>query len=193
MTKPAFQRFFDVEKNVLEYIQMCEGMDGSFLIEILKKYLKPNSTILELGTGPGTDLDILKKNYKATGSDYSQIFLNIYKEKNKEADLILLDAVTLETKRKFDGIYSNKVLHHLSRKDLRKSLKKQKELLKENGILFHTFWHGEKEEEFQALRFIQYKMDELKELTTEDYELIKIKTYEEMNINDSIFVILRKL
>ncbi len=185
------KRFFEDEKTVIEYIEACEGLDGRFLIEILKKHLKPNSTVLEIGIGAGKDLDILKESFKVTGSDYSKVFLNIYKQKNPNADLLLLDAVTLATDRKFDCIYSNKVLHHLSRKNLIKSLNRQKTLLNKDGILFHTFWLGEKAEKFQDLHFIQYKIDELKELTQKDYKLLEIQTFEEMLINDSVYLILQ--
>lgn len=41
---------------------MAEGYDGEELIKILKEYLPEKSTLLELGMGPGKDLDILKKN-----------------------------------------------------------------------------------------------------------------------------------
>ena len=183
--------FFDVEKNVREYIEMREGMDGKLLITTLKKHLKLNSTVLELGMGSGNDLDILNKSFIATGSDYSQMFLDIYKEKKPSADLLRLDAVTLKISRTFDCIYSNKVLHHLTKKDLALSFKKQKNLLNPNGILFHTFWLGNKEEKFQDLRFIQYEIDHLKEMTKSDYDLIEIKPYAEMNANDSFYIILR--
>ena len=193
MTKPAAKRFFDDEKNVREYIEMCEGMDGRDLIEILKKYLKLNSTVLELGMGPGTDLEILNETFQAMGSDYSQVFLDIYKEKHPNADLLLLNAVILETDRKFDCIFSNKVLHHLSPDELKKSFKRQKDILNENGIIFHTFWHGEKEKEFQDLRFVHYKMNELIRMTENNYELIEIDLYKEMNKDDSIYLILRAI
>ena len=52
---------------------MAEGFDGRELIEILKKYLSKGSTVLELGMGPGKDLDILNKNYSST---YSFILFN---------------------------------------------------------------------------------------------------------------------
>jgi cyclopropane fatty-acyl-phospholipid synthase-like methyltransferase len=191
MLKPADQRFFDIEQNVRDYIEAREGMDGKFLIEILKKHLKPKSKVLELGMGDGKDLDILNEIFNATGSDNSKIFLDIYKQKTPTADLLLLDAVTLKTKRKFDCIYSNKVLHHLTLEDLKKSLKKQKVLLKNNGILFHTFWHGGKKEQFQDLNFIHYKIDELKEITAKDFNLIEIDTYKEMVANDSFYIILQ--
>ena len=110
--------FFDTKKGVEQYIKMAEGYDGAELIKILQKYLPANSTVLELGMGPGKDMDILKKSYAVTGSDNSQVFLDKYKEKYREADLLLLDAITLQTDRKFDCIYSNKVLHHLTQEDL---------------------------------------------------------------------------
>ncbi|MGI8668695.1 MAG: class I SAM-dependent methyltransferase, partial [Aridibacter sp.] len=157
MSKPKSEKLFDDEKTVKEYIESRAEMDGGFLIEILRKYLEPNSTVLELGIGAGKDFEILSETFTATGSDNSQLFLDIYKQKNPDADLILLDAATLETDGKFDCIYSNKVLHHLSRNNLERSIKLQKKLLNNKGILFHTFWHGEKAEEFQDLKFIQYK------------------------------------
>ena len=48
------------------------------------------------------------------------MFVDKYKKENPEADLLKLDAVTLTTNKMFDCIYSNKVLHHLTREDLKK-------------------------------------------------------------------------
>jgi len=62
---------------------------------------------LELGIGLGKDFNILKKSYAVTGSDNSQVFLDKYKQKHPDADLLFLDAVTIQTDRKFDCIYSN--------------------------------------------------------------------------------------
>ncbi len=54
-------KYFKNKKNVDEYIKMADGYDGRDIIEKLKKYLPVGSTILELGMGPGKDLDILKQ------------------------------------------------------------------------------------------------------------------------------------
>jgi len=70
--------YFDSEKTVEEYIEMVEGYDGAELINALKGYLPKGSTLLELGMGPGKDLDILKESYLVTGSDSSQIFVDRY-------------------------------------------------------------------------------------------------------------------
>lgn len=192
MNNPANKKFYDDEKNAREYIESREDFDGGFLIEFLKKYLKPNSTVLELGMGAGKDFDILSKTFQATGSDYSQIFLDIYREKKPNADLLLLDAVTLETDRKFDCIFSNKVLHHLSPDDLKKSFKRQKEILNKNGIIFHTFWYGEKREKFQDLNFIQYKLSKLWEMTNGDFRFIEAGGYTELIKADSIYLVLQE-
>ena len=135
--------YFDEKKSVDEYIKMAEGYDGKELIEILKKYFPKKSSVLELGMGLGKDLEILSKSFKVTGSDFSQVFIEICKGNNSNADIFLLDAVKMNTKRRFDCIYSNKVLHHLKKEDLKSSLDKQLSNLNSNGILFHSFWYGD--------------------------------------------------
>ena len=183
--------FFDTEKGVEQYIKLTEGYDSAELITVLEKYLPEDSTILELGMGPGRDADILKKSYAVTGSDNSQIFLDKYKKNNPDADLLLLDATSLQTEQKFDCIYSNKVLHHLTKEDLVKSLQRQKEILNPNGIVFHSFWKGNKTENMEGLIFTYYEMDDLKKITENDFEILSIETYTEMEKFDSIYVILR--
>lgn len=61
--------YFDDLKNVYEYIKMPEAYGGKELIDVLQTHLKIGSKVLELGMGPGKDLDILNRSYKATGSD----------------------------------------------------------------------------------------------------------------------------
>ena len=183
--------FFDTEKGVEQYIKMAEGYDGAELIKILQKYLPENSTVLELGIGPGKDMDILKKSYRTTGSDNSQVFLDKYKRIHQNADLLLLDAVTLQTDKKFDCIYSNKVLHHLTKEDLAKSFQRQKEMLNPNGIAFHSFWKGNKVEEMEGLLFTYYEMEDLKKMTESDFDVLAMQTYTEMEKDDSIHVVLR--
>ena len=144
--------YFDDEKNVKDYIKMLENYDYKpmVLINILKKHLKKGSTILELGMGPGQDLDILRNYYKVTGSDSSQIFLNMYKKKHPESDIIRIDARDIRINRKFDCIISNKVLIHLTKEENISSFKQQKNILNPNGILFHTFWYGTKTEKYRG-------------------------------------------
>ena len=183
--------FFDTEKGVEQYITMAEGYDDTELVKILQKYLPENSTVLELGIGPGKDMDIMKKSYAVTGSDNSQVFLDKYKEKHRDTDLLLLDAVTIQTDQKFDCIYSNKVLHHLTKENLAKSLQRQKEMLNPNGIIFHSFWKGNKVEEMEGLLFTYYEIGDLKKMIESIFDVLAMETYTEIEKDDSIYVVLR--
>ena len=184
--------FFDTEKGVDEYVKLADWYDGAELIQILKKHLPEKSTLLELGMGPGKDLDILKKNYTVTGSDNSQIFLDKYKKQYPESDLLKLDAVAIDTSRTFDCIFSNKVLHHLTREDLKKSIQRQTQILNPNGIAFHSFWRGDKDENYDGLLFTRYQIDELKQIIGDSFDILEMKVYTEMEKDDSIYVILSK-
>ena len=184
--------YYDVEKNVTEYINMAEGYDGRDFIPILQTTLKNGSTVLELGMGPGKDFELLSEHYQVTGSDYSQAFLDRYRQKNPDADLLLLNAVTMDIDRKFDGIYSNKVLHHLTRDDLKTSLHKQAEVLNDNGILFHSFWYGDKQEEMDGLLFTYYTKETLKQTIGEQYRILEMRQYTEMEDSDSLYLVLQK-
>lgn len=185
--------YFDDEKNVEAYVKMAEGYDGRALIEILKKYLKKGSTVLELGMGPGTDFEILSESYEVTGSDNSKVFLDRYSARDARADLVLLDATKMDIDRRFDCIYSNKVLHHLTREDFKESLKRQWGALNRGGILFHSLWHGDKEEEISGLRFVYYTEETFGGVVGPEYEIVEIKRYTEMEPDDSMYVVLRKL
>ena len=105
---------------------------------------------------------------------------------------MLLDARNLSTNQKYDCIYSNKVLIHLTKIELKESLIRQKDILNENGILFHSFWRGDKEEDYQGLKFVYYTEEELRKLIGNNYEILVIDTYKEMKDNDSIYVVAQK-
>ncbi len=184
--------YWNKKKNVEDYIKISEGYDGRDLIKILKKYLPEGSSVLELGMGSGKDLDILNKTYKATGTDVSTVFVEMYKKKYKDADVFVLDAITLKTERKFDCIFSNKTLQHLNKTEFKQSLKKQKELLNPNGILFHSIWQGDKEETYGNLLSVFYTKEILTKIVRNDYKIIEINFYLEMEEDDSLYMILKK-
>ena len=71
--------YYDHPENVNEYIKMSREADGTWIIDQLKEHLPNGASLLELGIGPGKDLDMLKENYQVTGSDYAKPFINLYK------------------------------------------------------------------------------------------------------------------
>lgn len=184
--------YYNSKQNVLNYIKMAEPYNGQILIDRLEEHLQPGSSVLELGMGPGKDMDILEKKYKVTGSEISKVFLDLYREKNPEADLLLLDAGKPETNRKFDCIYSNKVLHHLSVDELSYSLDRQHEILNPGGLVMHSFWEGDRVEVLSGLAFVYYPPEKLTDIFSEYFEIIETETYSEMYPDDSIWVLGRK-
>lgn len=183
--------FYDTDEGVEQYLQIADGYDGKDLIEILIKHLPGGSSLLELGMGPGKDLDILKNNFNATGSDNSNLFLDRYKKAHPDSDLLILDAVSIDTLRKFKAIYSNKVLHHLSYADMEQSFINQGKVLEPGGVVFHSFWYGSKIENYESLMFYQVTESKLQSIIGDQFEIIEMKKYTEMDIDDSIYLICR--
>lgn len=184
--------WYDERSNVDTYLKMTEGYEDVIIQKLFKAYVPKGSAVLELGMGPGRDMDLLKGEYIVTGSDQSQIFLDLYKQKHPEADLLRLDAQTVATKLKFDCIYSNKVLHHLEKEQCITSLDNQVQCLKEGGLVVHTFWQGQGRENFDGLSFQYYTESALIKAFSPFFDLVASGCYTEEAEGDSIYVIGRK-
>lgn len=182
--------YFDNKKNVEDYIAMADGYDGRELIARLREHVPEKATVLELGMGPGVDLDILADTFTATGSDFSRLFLDRYREKHGNPDLLLLDAVTIQTDRKFDAIYSNKVLHHLTEEELRLSLARQKQVLNPGGCALHSFWRGAEKSEMDGLQFNYYGDKEISKILEEHFKILDLQHYRELADDDSLYALL---
>ena len=184
--------YYKTKESVTEYIKLAKDVNGKELIEKLEQILPLNSVLLEIGSGPGTDWKILNKFYRTIGSDNSTVFINHLISENPNGEFLELDAITLKTNMKFDGIYSNKVLHHLTDNELSESIKRQYELLNSNGIICHTFWKGEGSEVFKGL-FVNYHSEVgLKEFFENYFEILSIANYKEFEDNDSFLLIGKK-
>lgn len=182
-------RYYHTKKSVEEYIKMASGHDGQQIISRLKEHLPPGSRVLELGSGPGTDWKLLRKQYQVTGSDNSKEFLKHLRADNPDGEFLELDASTLLTKEHFDGIYSNKVLHHLEDEALIKSVKRQYEILHPGGFVCHSFWYGQDSEIFNEM-FVNYHTDEnICRLFGDYFEHKLIRYYKEFEKGDSFLYI----
>ena len=184
--------YYKTKESVEEYINLAKDVNGGELIEKLKKFLPPNALLLEIGSGPGTDWNILNDTYTVVGSDNSTEFLNHLTANNPDGDFFELDATTLDTDKKFDGIYSNKVLHHLKDEELEASVKRQYEILNSNGIICHSFWKGEGSEIFKGL-FVNYHSETaLNKYFKDHFEILLLEPYKEFEEGDSLLLIGKK-
>ena len=184
--------YYKTKESVDEYVKLAKDVNGKQLIEKLEQVLPPNSVLLEIGSGPGSDCKILNENYNVVGSDYSEEFLSHLISENPTGKFLELDAISLKTDLKFDGIYSNKVMHHLTNDQLRDSISRQAEILNSKGIICHSFWKGEGSEVFKGL-FVNYQdTTDLKKFFETQFEIISIELYKEFEENDSLLLFARK-
>lgn len=181
--------YYKTKESVNEYIELAKDVNGQELINELRKVLVENSLLLEIGSGPGTDWNLLSKHYQVIGSDFSSEFIKHLQNKYRDGEFLELDATTLKTTRKFDGIYANKVLHHLTDDELIQSIARQAEILKKDGMVCHSFWKGEGSEIFKGM-FVNYHTEsQLIEFFEPLFEILSISPYKEFEADDSILLI----
>jgi trans-aconitate methyltransferase len=182
--------YFDDEGNVLAYEQMAEGPGGALLVATLEKHLAAGACVLELGMGPGRDLDrLLSAGYLAIGSDVSAPFVERYRERGGRAECQVLDAVTIDTPRRFDAVYSNKVLHHLNEAQLVISLERQLEVSHPNSLLIHSFWRGKKTERHHGMLFTYWETEGLEAVLPTSLGIRASGRYSEIWEDDSLWVL----
>lgn len=184
--------YYKTDQGIEEYIQAAKNVDSRKLIEKFRQHLPSHSKILEIGSGPGTDWVILNETFKVIGSDFSDGFLRYLKAHNPTGEFIKLDACDLRTDLTFDGLYSNKVLQHLTNEELEKSVFRQSNILKEGGIISHSFWNGEGEEDFKGMYINYQSTDSLNAIFSKHFEILSIEEYKEFDVADSISLIAKK-
>ncbi|WP_028672487.1 class I SAM-dependent methyltransferase [Saccharospirillum impatiens] len=181
--------YYDDSKSVDEYIEMCQGYDGSNIYEMVKNHLDNGQSVLELGSGPGFDIPFLANHFHVTGSDLSEEFLRRCRKNHPDIEFLQLDAKDVNVTSKYDCIYSNKVLHHLTVDELSQSLDAQANALTQNGIIAHSFWIGEDSQEMSGLLFTFYRERHLLEIISKRFTVLSTLSYKEFEQSDSLFVI----
>ena len=185
-------KYYHSKESVDEYISLSQGINGSNLILQLKDILPAGAKVLEIGSGPGSDYELLRETYDVVGSDLSEEFLTRLRQRFPDGEFAQLDASTLEVERTFDGIYANKVLHHLTDEELASSMQRQAELLAPGGIICLSFWKGEGSEVFKGM-FVNYHSEEgIRSFLDGLFEVIILEEYEEFEAGDSLLLIARR-
>ena len=184
--------YYKTQASVAEYIEMAKDVNGGALIKKLQKHLPTPAAILEIGSGPGTDWNLLSAHYEVTGSDNSPEFLLHLQATYTNGRFLELDAVTIETTEKFDGLYSNKVLHHLHDEELRTSILRQKEILNPDGIICHSFWKGEGSEMFKGMFVNYHDHSSPLDFFGQGFDLLLTEPYAEFEPEDSILMIAKR-
>jgi trans-aconitate methyltransferase len=186
--------YYHNTKNAESYTAMCEGYDAAAQLGVLSEVLPAESAVLELGSGPGNDLELLAARYHVTGSDYSPAFVDILKARFPDQSMLMLDAITIATEGLFDAIYSNKVLHHLTDDELATSFHSQAELLTPGSFVFHLVWRQlEAPEEDHGLIFKPRDVAAMTAAMGSAFELLEAKEFGEFEYGDSLAILARKI
>lgn len=184
--------YYKTKESVKEYITLAKDVNGQELIHQLQVVLPAESAVLEIGSGPGSDWEILNELYQVVGSDNSTEFLDHLTATFSDGEFLELDATTLATDKSFNGVYSNKVLHHLKDSELSESVKRQHEIVLPDGIICHSFWKGEGSEVFKGL-FVNYHNEaSIRAAFGEYFEVLTLVEYAEFDEGDSLLLIAKK-
>lgn len=183
--------FFLRQEKVKAYIQNVKGFYLPTLAEHVQRNLTKGSRLLELGMGPGLDYFRLKENYKITGSDYSPYFVQEVNRMDPQGEILELDIRDIHLDRRFDGLYSNKVLPHFALEDLIPIFLSLGKLLLPGGIMVHSFWRGDGLEIFEGLPFYYYLPDDLEAFVNGNLELVYTETYGEIDSDDSFVAVFK--
>ena len=185
-------KIYETEDGINKYIQMAEGYDNSKFGNLIRKHLAPESSILELGMGPGNDYAWLRKEFQVTGSDYSPLFIYRARQRFPAGKFAVIDGISLDVEETFDAIYSCKVFQYFEYHDIETSLTNQYERLSQNGLIIHSFWIGDFIFEEGDMRAIYHNKEKLLELVNQEFEVLELEIYEEFEADDSIFLIAKK-
>lgn len=134
-----------------------------------------NASILDLGTGPGTQaIQLSKLGFDVTATDISEnAILKASKLSNKVKFIVddILDS-KLE-KNSFDYVFDRGCFHTLSPKDRKIYIKNMKRILKDDGILFLKCFSIKEQEITQGPH--RFSIQDIKEIFSNDFIIEKIE------------------
>ena len=108
---------------------------------------KKNSTVLEIGCGPGNITKYLlekRPDFKITATDVAPNMIALAKENNPSANFLVLDCRELnKLNEKFDAIMCGFCLPYLSKEDCAKLIKDSSSLLNSGGIIYLSAIEGD--------------------------------------------------
>lgn len=191
-TFQSYGKYYDIIYADKNYEKECD-----FLERIFRKYLRSMpKTILDAGCGTGGHaVPLAKRGYEVTGIDYSEVMINIAKQKARESgvniDFYVADLRELRLNRKFDAcVCMFAVIDYLIRnKDVQKALLSIRRCLMDGALFIFDFWYGPavltilpsprikimKEEAVQVVRFANPRLDSLHHVCEVNYNMFVLK------------------
>lgn len=132
------------ERCALEYAKSTAPQGSSTSGNVLRCFvqeLEPRSSVLEIGSGPGWDADVLEaQGVRVRRTDITENFLAFQQKRGKAAEY--LDAIADELGRPYDGIVALYVLQHIDRSLIPAILEKVAGALRQDGVFLVSLQEG---------------------------------------------------
>ena len=118
-----------------EYIESTLDTNMNEVYMFFEPYIKEGGSILDVGFGSGRDMLHFKRmGYEVSGIDQEQVFVEHGLALG--LDVSIGDLLTYESNKRYDGIWANASLVHLSLEDFYKAIHHLLSLLNDDGVLF---------------------------------------------------------
>jgi SAM-dependent methyltransferase len=143
---------------------------GAFT-RILKNNCRPCRTVLELGSGGGSNASHMKKHFRMTLVDISPGMLKVSRNLNPECEHIRGDMRSVRLNRLFDAVFIHDAVMYLTtRKDLVQAFRTARVHLRKNGCILvvpdffkETFKpgcdHGGHDQGKKGIRYLEWRFD----------------------------------
>jgi SAM-dependent methyltransferase len=143
------------DETASEYYRVVSSFE---LLPEIKKFSKEvveKGRILDLGCGPGHHSNYFSnQGFKVTGIDLSSEMIKLAKKEFKSVDFKVMDMSKLDFEvDTFDGIWASASLLHIPKYKIKSLLKRLKELLVNDGILYISLKEGVGSEMINDLRY----------------------------------------
>lgn len=161
------------DKTAIDYYKRVSEFELLPEITEFLKIVKKDGEILDLGCGPGHhSIFFYNQNFKVTGIDLSSEMIKLAKKEFTDIDFKVMDISDLDFEvNTFDGIWASASLLHIPKNNIKLILKKIKEILVNNGILYISLKEGIGSEIFSDVRYggvdkfyVYYKLEEIKNI-----------------------------
>ncbi len=165
---------------------------------------KKNSSILEIGCGPGNITKYLlekRSDFKITATDIAPNMIALAKKNNIAADFRVLDSRDIgELNMEYNAIIAGFCIPYLSKEDCTKLIKDSSNLLTDSGVVYLSFVEGDYESSNylsgssgDRVFFYYHNLNSFKEeLEKNDFEIVEImhKKFEKSDKSEEIHTIL---
>ena len=131
-------------KTYKDYTKLVGKLHPYQQATIFLKFLKKNSSILDLGCGSGRDTKVFsRKRFHVTGIDLSSNMIKSARKNEKNAEFKVMDMLSLKFRsNSFDAVWANGSLLHISKKHLPKALREVRKVIKKDGIFYLSLKKG---------------------------------------------------